>query len=103
MPALKAVSVFLYLGRTLSCLGISAVLAISAYAAPTVTVIAPKGGTSVGSPIFYEAFATSPACAKGIAAMRIYTVNRISAYTVAGAHLALSLVSSGTRLGPNRR
>src|ERR1700686_227990 len=80
-------SVFHYLGRTLSCLGISGVLAISAYAAPTVTVIAPKAGTFVGSPIFYEAYATSPACAKGIAAMRIYTADRISAYTVTGAHL----------------
>ena len=62
-------------------------LAFSAYAAPTVTVLAPKTGTAIGSPIFYSASATSTACNKGIAAMRIYTADHVSAYTVSGGHI----------------
>jgi hypothetical protein len=46
-----------------------------------------EGWASAGSPVFYEAFATSATCANGIAAMRIYTANGVSAYTVKGAHL----------------
>jgi len=76
-----------HLVRTLACLGVGTFFAISAYAAPTVTVIAPKTGTSVGSPIFYSAYATSTACSKGIAAMRIYTADHVGAYTVNGAHI----------------
>jgi hypothetical protein len=50
-------------------------------------VIVPKAGASPGSPIFYEAYATSSGCTKGIAAMRIYTADHVAAYTVNGAHL----------------
>ena len=39
----------------------------------------------VGS--FYEAYATSSACTKGIASMRIYSANNVTAYSVSGAHL----------------
>jgi len=46
------------------------------FAAPTVTVLSPKSASASGSPVFYEAYATSPACASGI-----------SAYTVNGAHI----------------
>ena len=76
-----------YVIRTLACLGACAFFAISAYAAPTVTVLAPKAGMSVGSPIFYSAYATSVACTKGIAAMRIYSADHVSAYTVSGGHI----------------
>jgi 6-phosphogluconolactonase (cycloisomerase 2 family) len=62
-------------------------LTASAYATPTVTVISPKSGATAGSPIFYSAYATSPACTKGIAAMRIYTADHVGVYTVSGAHI----------------
>jgi Lactonase, 7-bladed beta-propeller len=60
--------------------------ATAAFAAPTVTVLSPKASSS-GSPVFYEAYATSPSCASGISAMRIYTAPGVSAYTVDGAHI----------------
>jgi len=47
--------------------------ATAAFAATTVTVLSPKAGSGSGSPIFYEAYATSPSCASGISAMRIYS------------------------------
>jgi hypothetical protein len=87
MSALKRASLVRHLVRTLVCLGAVTFFAISGHAAPTVTVIAPKAGTSVGSPIFYSAYATSTACSKGIAAMRIYTADHVGAYTVNGAHI----------------
>lgn len=59
----------------------------AAFAAPVVIVISPHSTSSIGSPVFYEAFATSSGCAKGIAAMRIYTAPGVSAYTTAGAHI----------------
>jgi len=62
-------------------------LTAAAYARPTVTVISPKSGITAGAPVFYEAYATSPGCAAGIAAMRIYTAPGINAFTVNGAHI----------------
>ena len=62
-------------------------VAIAAYANPTVTVISPKSGIAAGSPVFYEAYATSPECAGGIAAMRIYSAPGVNAFTVNGAHI----------------
>jgi 6-phosphogluconolactonase (cycloisomerase 2 family) len=61
-------------------------LSVSALAAPTINLIAPKSGFNSGSPVFYEASATS-SCSKGIAAMRIYTAPGVNAFTVNGAHL----------------
>jgi hypothetical protein len=58
-----------------------------AFAAPTVTILSPKSASDSGSPVFYEAYATSPACASGISAMRIYTASGVNAYTVNGAHI----------------
>ncbi len=49
---------------------------------PVVTVTSPGTGSSVGSPVNYVASASSSACPKGIAAMRIYTAPGVSAYTV---------------------
>jgi hypothetical protein len=87
MPTLKRASLVRQLFSTLACPVVGTFLAISGYAAPTVTVLAPKAGVSVGSPIFYSAYATSAACTKGIAAMRIYTADHVGAYTVNGAHI----------------
>jgi len=49
---------------------------------PIVTVTSPAPGMSVGSPVNYVASASSPACPKGIAAMRIYTAAGVNAYTI---------------------
>lgn len=54
---------------------------------PTVTILSPKTASDSGSPVFYEAYATSPACASGISAMRIYSAAGVNAYTVNGAHI----------------
>ena len=69
-----------------ACL-IALCLAPLAFAAPTVTVLSPKSASQSGSPVFYEAYATSPGCASGISAMRIYTASGVNAYTVFGAHI----------------
>ncbi|MGH9512247.1 MAG: beta-propeller fold lactonase family protein [Terriglobales bacterium] len=60
--------------------------ATAAFADPTITVIAPKTGSNSGSPVFYEAYATS-SCANGIAAMRIYRGPNDGVFTVNGGHL----------------
>jgi 6-phosphogluconolactonase len=49
---------------------------------PVVTVTSPAPGTSLGSPVNYVASASSTACSKGIAAMRIYTAPGVNAYTI---------------------
>ena len=57
--------------------------AVAAFATtPVVTVKFPASGSSVGSPVTYVATATSSACAKGIASMRIYTAPGVNAYTI---------------------
>lgn len=61
-------------------------LTLTAHAAARIVVLSPTPSTH-GSPVFYEAYATSPNCAKGISAMRIYTAPHVNAYTTAGAHL----------------
>ena len=49
---------------------------------PIVIVTSPGNSASVGSPVNYVASASSTACPKGIAAMRIYTAPGVGAYTV---------------------
>jgi 6-phosphogluconolactonase len=49
---------------------------------PVVTVTSPGNGSSVGSPVNYVASASSPSCAGGISAMRIYTAPGVNAYTI---------------------
>ena len=73
----------------MSLISFSALLCFTAaaFAAPTVTVLSPTGGSDSGSPVFYEAYATSPSCADGISAMRIYSAPGVNAYTVDGAHI----------------
>jgi 6-phosphogluconolactonase (cycloisomerase 2 family) len=75
----------------LTLIGFTLFLATTAFATPTVTVISPQlspFGTATGGPrIFYEAYATSPGCAKGVSAMRIYSAPGVVAYTVNGDHI----------------
>jgi 6-phosphogluconolactonase (cycloisomerase 2 family) len=56
--------------------------ALASATTPVVTVTSPGNGSSVGSPVNYVASATSSACSKGIAAMRIYTAPGVNAYTI---------------------
>jgi len=54
---------------------------------PVITVSSPPNGSDQTSPVHYAASATSPGCAKGIAATRIYTGPNVSAFTVQGGRL----------------
>jgi hypothetical protein len=56
------------------------------FAAPTITVVSPKTGSTGGSPVYYEAYAHS-SCANGISAMRIYSAPGVAAYTTSGSHI----------------
>jgi major membrane immunogen (membrane-anchored lipoprotein) len=61
-----------------------------------VSVTAPKGGSSAGSPVHYSATATT-SCSKGVASMGIYTAPGQKAYVVSGAKLDTDLtLSPGT-------
>jgi len=51
-------------------------------AAQVVVVSSPANNSKVSSPVHYVASATSPQCSKGIAAMRIYIADHVSAYNV---------------------
>jgi hypothetical protein len=61
-----------------------------------VQVTSPANNSTVGSPVNYVATASS-SCAKGVAAMGIYTAPGVLAYTVNGASLSTNLnLSAGT-------
>jgi hypothetical protein len=63
------------------------------FAAPTITVVSPKTGSTGGSPVYYEAYASST-CANGISAMRIYSAPSVAAYTTDGSHIETFLTLS---------
>jgi 6-phosphogluconolactonase len=64
----------------------SMLLTGAAYAQPTVTVSSPKIGISGGSPVFFEAYATSPGC--GVESMSIVDSPRqAQLYTIASGHI----------------
>ena len=68
-----------------------AVLTVSALATtPVVTVTSPING-QYGSPVNFAATASSPDCAGGISAMRIYTAPKIGVYTVDAAQLDVNI------------
>ena len=71
---------------TLIFFSIQTLFTMAAYAIPAVTIISPKAGQNSGSPVFFEAYATTD-CAKGISAMRIYTAPGVNAFTTDGAHI----------------
>lgn len=75
---------------TLALCGLAA-LSVSAFATtPVVTVTSPVNG-QYGSPVNFTATASSPDCAKGISAMRIYTAPSVAAYTVDAAKLDVNI------------
>lgn len=87
MPILKFSSPLRFVAFIIACLCTIIPLSTVASASPTVTVISPKTGSSAGSPVFFEAYATSAGCANGISAMRIYTAPGVNAFTTSGAHI----------------
>ena len=54
---------------------------------PTITVTSPANNSQTTSPVNYVASASSPDCANGISAIRIYSAPSVSAYTVAGGQM----------------
>jgi hypothetical protein len=58
---------------------------------PIVTVTSPANGSQDASPVNFTASASSPDCATGIAAMRIYTSPGNGAYTTDSDHLDVNL------------
>jgi hypothetical protein len=80
-----------FLARSLAASSILILFTGLASATLTITMISPttaSGGTALGgTPVFFEAYATSPECSSGVASMRIYTDPGVDAYTVAGGHL----------------
>ncbi|HEY1801581.1 MAG TPA: beta-propeller fold lactonase family protein [Terriglobales bacterium] len=59
---------------------------VVASASPVITVLSPKSASG-GSPVFYEAYAVSAGCSKGVSSMRIYTAPGVIAYKASGGHL----------------
>jgi hypothetical protein len=75
------------------CLSMSALPAMAG-----VTVSSPNNGASVATSVQFVATASSPACAKGVASMGIYTAPGKLAYVVNGSSLNQSItLPSGTQ------
>jgi 6-phosphogluconolactonase (cycloisomerase 2 family) len=69
-----------------------AVLTIQVFATtPVVTVTSPTIGGQYGSPVNFTASASSPDCANGISAMRIYTAPKVGVYTTNAAQLDVDI------------
>ena len=74
--------------RVLSVVFLTLTLGYVARAAdPIVVVTKPANGASVTGPVNYVAVATSPGCASGILAIRIYSAPHVEAFTGAGPKL----------------
>jgi len=69
--------------NSLLCLGFALGIGTAASATtPVVIVTLPANNSTVPSQVHYVATASSPQCAKGIAAMRIYSAPSVGVYTV---------------------
>jgi hypothetical protein len=73
-------------------------LSVTAFATtPVVTVTSPANGSQDSSPVNFSALASSPDCAAGIAAIRVYTAPGVGAYTTDSDSLNVDLsLASGT-------
>lgn len=71
---------------------VCAIFSVRAFAG--VSVSSPASGTTVGSPVHFVASASSPACAKGVSAIGIYTAPYQLAYKVNGSKLDTYLTMS---------
>jgi 6-phosphogluconolactonase (cycloisomerase 2 family) len=74
--------------RALSVVLSALFLSTAAFATtPTITATKPADNSQTTSPVHYVATASSPDCANGISAMRIYSAPGVEAYTVGGAKM----------------
>src|SRR5215472_11625179 len=76
-------------GKSLLFVCLFAVVAAPAFAGVFVT--SPVNGSTSASAVHFVASASSPACAKGVAAMGIYTAPYVLAYQVNGSSLNTTL------------
>jgi hypothetical protein len=84
----------MHLGKLFAAVCLCAMLAPRAFAGVTLT--SPGTGATIGSPVHFIARGTS-SCAKGIAAMGIYTAPYVLAYVTPGSRLDTNLhMSPGT-------
>lgn len=67
--------------------GNNKVFAFALSSAPVVTVASPANNSTVSSPVHFVASASSPTCANGISAMRIYTAPHNAAFNTNSNHL----------------
>jgi hypothetical protein len=56
-------------------------------AVPTLTVASPANNANVGSPVYFDATASTTTCASGISAIRIYAAPSVDAFTTESFHL----------------
>ena len=64
---------------------------------PMLTVASPGTNANVGSPVYFEATASTTSCPFGLSAIRIYTAPSQSAFTTLGSHLETFLtLKAGT-------
>ena len=83
------------LGKFKAAACVCAIFSVPAFAG--VTVSSPASGATVGSPVHFVATGSSPACAKGVAAVGVYTAPYQLAYKVNGSKLDTYLnMSSGS-------
>lgn len=75
----------------LASIGMFSFVGVAWAANPVVSVSSPANNAVVGLSVHYVASAASPTCAKGIAAMRIYTAPQIAPFTVDSSHLDTSI------------
>ena len=82
-------------GKLLAAVCLCAMFALPAVAG--VSVSSPTSGSTSGSPVHFVASASSPACAKGVSSIGIYTAPGKLAYTANGAKMDTYLtMSNGT-------
>lgn len=64
---------------------------------PVLAVASPGTNANVGSPVYFEATASTTSCPSGLSAIRIYTAPSQSAFTTVGSHLETFLtLKAGT-------
>jgi 6-phosphogluconolactonase (cycloisomerase 2 family) len=73
--------------RLISCAVLVLVSAAAFATTPVVIIVSPGNGSQTTSPVNFIATASSPECADGISAMRLYSAPYVSAYTVGGGQM----------------
>jgi hypothetical protein len=86
-----------YKSRYLAFILLLITSSLAVAAGPTITVASPANNGRVGSPVYFDATASTATCAAGISAVRIYSAPGVSAFTTSGFHLETFVtLTSGT-------